>query len=198
MSDEWNVESEAPRKKGGLPAWFWWTCGTGCLLTILAVGAVSIFGYVMARQAADPERVKVKLANVLPTDAWPEGYVPRGTGAFGVGVYVVEWPDPSRMATVSVVPGRGDVEGALDPDAFQNTVTNDELEAGELEVKGRRVKTLRFKDFADNVHLRVDISGEKSPYATLELVAPRAEDAERLEEAVQKFLEPFDIWRGED
>jgi hypothetical protein len=84
MSDEWTVEQEAPRKKGGLPAWFWWTCGTGGLLAVLLAVAVGIFAVLAGRKMTDPEYVKGKLANVLPCDAWPEGYKPVfGGGVFG-------------------------------------------------------------------------------------------------------------------
>ena len=196
MSDAWTEEPATPKKKSGLPAWFWWTCGTGCLVAVLVAAALGIFGYLAARKMGDPEYVKTKLVKVLPCDQWPEGYVPRGGGMMGVGVYIVEWPDPSHMMAVATLPGRSDLEKSLDPEAFQNTMPNNDLEAGELEVKGRRATTLRFKDLNGMMHLRTDISGDNAPYATVEITLPQS-DQDRLEEATQKFLEPFDIWRGE-
>jgi hypothetical protein len=197
MSEAWTEEPATPKKKSGLPSWFWWTCGTGCLLALLVAGGLAIFAVVVGKKVTDPEYVKGKLADVLPSDTWPEGYKPGGGGIFGVGVYVISWPSPIEVAIVSTVPGRAEVEAALDPSALQNKVTNKELEAGQLEIQGRTADTLRFKDIAGLVHLRTDISGDKPPYATLELSAPE-EYAAGLEEAVVKFLEPFDVWRGED
>src|SRR5262245_48554754 len=199
MIEEWTVESEAPQKKGGLPAWFWWTCGTGCLLAVLMAVAIGIFALMAGRKMKDPEYLKSKLTGVLPCDTWPADYEPMwGGGMFGAGAYTIQWPDPLHVAIVTTVPGRADLRNSLDADAFQNELTNKDLEAGQLELQGRTVDTLRFKDLGGMFHLRTDISGEKSPYATLELVAEHEEDAARLEEAAVKFLEPFDLWRGED
>jgi hypothetical protein len=198
MSDAWTEEPATPKKKSGLPAWFWWTCGTGCLLALLVAGGAVIFGVVVTKKVTDPEYVKGKLAEVLPCDTWPEEYKPGGGGLFGMGVYIIMWPNPSgQPAVVATLPGRSDLKTSLDPSSLQNKVTNKNLTAGQIEIQGRIADTLTFKDLAGLVHLRTDISGEKAPYATLELSAPE-EHAAGLEEATVKFLEPFDVWRGED
>ena len=92
MSDEWNDEvEEAPRKKkGGLPAWFWWTCGVGCLLVIVMVAVIAFFAVMVGQKIADPEYAKAKLADVLPSDEWPESYSANGLDLFGAfGEYAV-------------------------------------------------------------------------------------------------------------
>jgi len=195
MTDQWNVESEAPQKKGGLPAWFWWTCGTGCLLAVVVAVGIGIFGYFAAREMADPERVRAKLVDVLPCDQWPEGYTPRG-GGWGIEQYFITWPDRSATVIVYKVGTRADLTTLLDPDGFQNKIGNSDLTAGEMELQGRTVQTMTFKAIGDLAHLRVDIAGEKEPYALLDIMVQESE-AERLPETVIKFLEPFDIWRGE-
>lgn len=155
-----------------------------------------------AQEAEESKRrneVLAGLRSILPCDAWPEEYKPVVVGElFGVSAYTIEWPDPTGLGTaiVATVPGQTDLRDSLAPDALQNKMTNKDLEAGQMEIKGRTVDTLRFKDMKGFIHLRVDISGEKAPYVTLELVA-KAEDAGRIGEAADRFLKPFDLWREE-
>jgi hypothetical protein len=197
MSDEWTVESETPRKKGGLPAWFWWTCGSGCLVAVLVAVAVGVLAVLAGKKMTDPEYVKGQVKDVLPADAWPEGYEPMfGGGMFGAGAYSIKWNDPTGVAIVKTVPGRTDLDKEMAPDVLQNKLPNRDLQAGQMELKGRTVNTLRFKDLNGLMHLRTDISGDNAPYATVEITLPQSDQA-RLEEATLKFLEPFDIWRGE-
>ncbi|MEM7308807.1 MAG: hypothetical protein AAF682_19145 [Planctomycetota bacterium] len=196
MSDEWNDEvEEAPRKKkGGLPAWFWWTCGVGCLLVIVMVAVIAFFAVMVGQKISDPEYAKEKLADVLPSEQWPEGYAANGLDLFGAfGEYAVRWP--GGVAVVIVMSGRGDIEDMLDPDSSTN-MFNKEFEEGEIEVQGKSAPSLRFRDLGGMHHLRIDISGELAPYAVIELVQDEKQGAPG-DELVADFLEPFDIWRGE-
>jgi hypothetical protein len=199
MDDAGTEEPASPKKKSGLPAWFWWTCGTGCLLALVGAGGFALLAVIMGKVMTDPEYMKGKLADVLPCDVWPAGYDPEfGGGVFGIGSYTLIWPSiTAGVVIVSTFPGRSELKTALDPSALQNKLPNKELQADQLEIQGRTVDTLQFKDLAGRVHLRVDISGEKPPYAVVEL-STREEYADGLEQQTRTFLEPFDVWRGED
>jgi hypothetical protein len=192
MTDGWDDEVEQPRKKGGLPGWFWWTCGVGCLVTVVLSVVIGILAVGVGKKFMDPEEAKKKLVLVLPCDEWPEDYEPRG-GGWGIEEYAVIYP--GGMAMVIRTPGRGDLREMLDPDSAANFLNNS-FETGEIEIQGRETTYLRFEDFMDMKHLRVDISGEKAPNALVEILEEGDEPIEL--DAVKRFLEPFDIWRGED
>jgi len=91
--------------------------------------------------------------------------------------------------------GKGDLSALLDPDSLQNKFGLKNRVEGEMELQGRTAKTMRYEDVAGQDHLRVDITGEKAPYSMLDVSVPEDADAE---ETARRFLEPFDIWRGED
>ena len=87
---------------------------------------------------------------------------------------------------------QSDLDQFMEPGSMANIVTTDEV-AGELEVQGRTVRTLVYRQ--TGLHgLRADLSGDKPPYFGLSLL-----DDEPIEpEELIRFLEPFDVWRGDD
>jgi hypothetical protein len=199
QSPSWIEEPAAPKKKGALPAWFWWTCGIGCLVVVLVAGGLAIAGFAVGKRMLDPELVRENLAEILPCDVWPQGYEPRG-GGFGLETYVITWPGPIPVVTLYRLPGRGDLAGMLDPDAFQNKIGNKDRSSHEVEIQGRMVDAMSFRDIAGQWHVRIDLTGENPPYAVLEVVVELREGediAVKGQELAAQFLEPFDVWRGE-
>ncbi len=75
-SERWKAELEqdSPRRRRGMPMWFW-GCGGGCLLTLALFIGGTIWIYSQFRDLVGPERAWPAVAEVLPYgDAPPSGY----------------------------------------------------------------------------------------------------------------------------
>ena len=191
MTETWGDETGAPKPKGGLPRWFWWTCGIGCAAALL-IGIVAVVGaWMMARRGTDPEVMIPKMQKYLPSDPWPAEYeVAFGFELFGTGNYTIQWP--GGTAQLQPMPGKRDLDRQMTAGTMENLALSDEVE-GEMEVKGRTVRTLAFRQ--GGLHgLRADLTGEVPPYFMVTLLQHEPPGAEDLD----RFLEPFDVWRGED
>ena len=192
MSDEWTSEEEAPRAKGGLPKWVWWTCGLGCMGAVLLAVILGGLGFLAAKRMADPEAGKAKVLELLACDAWPEDYeVVTSAVVFGAGSINITWPE--GMAILQVRQNQREFDRVMNPGSFDKTVTRiTEVLEGEMELQGRQVATRNLTMFGQEF-LRVDLSRKQGPFLALDL--PAFDDPERSEASARSFLEPFDVWR---
>jgi len=194
MSDEWADEVRTEKRKGGIPKWLLWTCGTGCALIVLLITVVLVGGYVISKNWSDPEKVIPRIQKYLPCETWPEDYEPGGGEIFGYGFYSIDWPGGEMV--LQPMGDRNALNVNLSPSQSSNFAER-EREAGEIEIQGRTTRTLTFKSVGVPLRqMRVDISGARGPCSFLILSAPEGEDLPT--DQLEAFLEPFDVWHDED
>lgn len=198
---------EAPKPKKRIPTWAWWTCGGGCLVALIAAGALAFFFASLARKATDPEAVWAGVAEVLPHDEPPLGWeAAMGFNVMGVGQYQLVPAKPSGcLFQVQTFPDGSQIDIALDPESHQNVGVFGvgalrEAEQGSFVLQGREVRCLRFlggvPGASGGAGVRLDLSGgSAAPHAYVQILIPRA--SEKLtDEEVQELFLPFDVWRG--
>jgi hypothetical protein len=198
---------EAPKPKGRIPAWAWWTCGTGCLVVVLAAVVLGFFFVGRVKQAMDPEVVWSGVAEYLPHDTPHADWdTMLGGKLFGAGQYHLLPPEPAGCQfLLTVSPTRSMLDPHFDPEAPQNkgafgVGALEEAELGTLLLQGREVRTLTFlggiPGRSDGAGIRVDLSPEEgAPHVFVQILVPAA--TEKLSpETVERLFEPFDVWRG--
>lgn len=201
---EWG---EAPKPKRRIPTWAWWTCGGGCLVALIAAGAIAFFVANLARKATDPEQVWSGVSAVLPHDEPPTGWdASMGFSVMGVGQYQLVPPEPAGCVfLVQTFPDAHQIDLAFDPDSPQNAGVFGvgelrEPELGTFVLQGREVRCLRFLGGVPGAKggagVRLDLSGgSAAPNAFVQILFARA--TERLtDEEIQELFLPFDVWRG--
>ncbi len=205
---EWTDEgAEKPAKKGRFPKWLLVGCGCGCLALVGVAGVATWYLVGFYQEALDPEKQWPKLARVLPFDERPAGLelelgnpVPFLDRVFEM--YVLTNPADDYTAQVmhfKAVP-REELDQMFDPDP-EGTVFNlgrpVDAVAGELEIQGRKVRTLRFRTVkgegeAVGPGIRVDLS---RPGRMLAVDLRRIGDQPLSDEEVLAFFAYFDVWR---
>lgn len=76
--ERWKAELEegTPRRRRGMPMWFW-GCGGGCLLTLALFIGGTIWIYSQFRDLVGPERAWPAVAEIMPYgETPPDGYTP--------------------------------------------------------------------------------------------------------------------------
>lgn len=204
QESEWG---EAPKKERRIPTWAWWTCGSGCLVVLLAAVAIGLFFANMARRVVDPEKVWAGVAEVLPHDAPPAGWeAALGFEVMGVGQYQLVPSEPAGcLFQLHTFPDADQIDLAFDPESPQNVGVFGvgalrDAELGSFVLQGREVRCLRFLGGVPGVSggagLRLDVSGAaEAPHAYVQILFPRASERPDDEEVHELFL-PFDVWRG--
>jgi hypothetical protein len=205
---EWSEEGEqAPRKKGGIPKWVWIGCGGGCLLAVVAVIALGVFGALWVKKGADPEVQWPKLQQVLPFEERPTD-LELGFGTripFVMDQYALVSAEGHYTATVMHFKGAAasDIDQMLSEDP-QNTPFGlgapVEPVAGELEIQGQTVRLLRFRSIGGTGGIeglgpgvRVDLS---RPGRALVVEFRRTGSQDPLtDEDLTAFFDHFDVWK---
>jgi len=203
MNDtEWPEEAPA-EKKSGVPKWVWFGCGGGCLLALLLAAVASFFFMTFIRDAQDPEKVWPLVAEALPFDERPEGWTVSGGGMLGTNQIVMFPEGGKEMAMLYTFPSSEGLDELFDPESMANNMVMlsiENAEFGEIEIQGRKARTLRFEAPAPGTDetrpsLRIDLTGDGSVYACLQVSNP-PDRGPVSDEDVQRMLEPFDVWRG--
>jgi hypothetical protein len=203
----------AGKKKKRIPTWALWTCGGGCLLMTLIVGALTVLGVRVAKQFNDPDKAWERVGEVLPYDTRPAGWEARGFSLFGTGMYALDPPGSGVRMMLQRFAQRSEVEALLDPSSPQNQGLPPfgrlkDAEAVELELQGRSVRALRFRggwvdllglaptsgDEGDFPGLRLDLSSPQG--AAMLHVWWLAAEAPPGAAELEALLAPFDLWRG--
>jgi len=204
---EWSEEGEAaPKKKGGIPKWVWLGCGGGCLVLVIGAIAMGIGIFMVAKDAADPEKQWPKLQEVLYFEERPAD-LEMGLGIgipFLMDQYVLSNDDEQYTATImnfkSAASGDFDQMFSADPD---NTPFNlgapVEPEVGELGIQGESVRTLRFKTLGGQgavgvlgPGIRIDLS--RTGRTMMVELRRMNEDEPLSDESVIAFFAHFDVW----
>lgn len=203
------ADAEERGTKRGVPSWVFWGCGGGCLLAILVLVGLLVLGGSLLREAFDPEQAWKGVAEVLPHDQRPAGWVAYGTSRFGVGFFFLRPPGPESVLIVQRARDRAEVEALLTPDSPANAGWHwildgmREHETGTLELQGREARCLRFTGTFSGFEggqavqakvMRVDISGAGTPTLLHVVLGPGA--GPTADEDVRALLGPFDLWRG--
>ena len=203
-------ETEGPAARRGVPPWVWWSCGSGCLLALVAVISLVAFGVGLAREFRDPERAWKGVAELVPHDQRPEGWEAHGIARFGLAFYFLTPPSEDALVIVQRARDAAEVELLLSRDAPAHpgwTWAVDDVEdreLGTIELQGRETRCLRFQgrlsgrfarvDVGEASGLLVDLSGSGPP-TLLHLIAVPPE-GRTLDEHARELLAPFDLWRG--
>ena len=203
MNDtEWPEEAPA-EKKSGVPKWVWFGCGGGCIVALLLAAVASFFFMTFIKDAQDPEKVWPLVAEALPFDERPEGWTVSGGGLMGTNQIVMIPEGGEGMAMLYTFPNSEGLNELFDPESMANNMVMlsiENAEAGEIEVQGRKARTLRFEAPAPGTDkaipsLRIDLTGDGNVYVCLQVFKQGGTEPV-ADEDVRRMLEPFDVWRG--
>lgn len=148
----WNEEAPSAPKKSGIPTWAWF-CGGGCLLALLVVAGLGVFGFSALKKATDPELQWANLAKVLPYDERPAGV--EMTMGFNLGLEQYQMLDSARGLQITIQriggeSGQAERDKMFDADNPQfpqnaGVVKFQDLEVSKLDVQGRELRVMRMR-----------------------------------------------------
>ncbi|MBM3975752.1 MAG: hypothetical protein FJ299_02040 [Planctomycetes bacterium] len=187
-------------------------CGGCGLLAVVVFIGVALFMKSRLEKAQDPERVWPLLQSVLPFDERPKQVRPLlGIALGGTTISLQDTRNEARVDLLAFGPGS---EGAFDAlfdaekartAALANASPLLDAAAGELEVQGRKVRTLHGRGLARSADasgahafvskLRIDLSSSGGRSLSFQYELPDG-DAATLGAAALAFLSEFDVWRG--
>lgn len=217
MSAEWTGEvselAKPPKKR--VPVWIW-ACGGGCLLAFVVALLLAALSFNFFKKAMDQDAQWERLGQYLPVETRPPGIQIVGIPfkLEGMSMWILTDHGRKLQATVlSAEPGadaaktRDELFDATKEISFMGLGRHDP-ELGEIEVQGRRLKTLRYTSRSSEseagplesflkemqgASVAVDLAPEGSE-ALLALILTRQGTNERIEDAqVAEFLAPFRI-----
>ena len=157
MSEEsWGKDHlEAQKPPRSVPVWVW-ACGSGCLLTIVALVVLGYFGWRLIQQSTDPAVQWARLAEVLPYDEPAPPMTLVGLPSMR-GVRIWQLTSSDRQMQATIVQVNDDVEetrqGFLEPERggqaipFLGVLGVFAAEKGTARVQGRELPYVRFQTF---------------------------------------------------
>jgi hypothetical protein len=187
-------------------------CGGCGLLAVVAFVGLALFMKSRLEKAQDPEKVWPLLQTVLPFEERPKQVRPMlGLVLGGTTISLQDMRNEARVDLLAFGAGAEsafsdlfDAEKAATA-AVANASPLLEAAAGELEVQGRKVRTLHGRGLARVVDasgarasvskLRIDLSSPGGRYLSFQYELPQG-DAATLGAAALVFLSEFDVWRG--
>ncbi len=213
--DDFEVQ---PKRRTGLPGWFW-ACGSGCLLALVAIGigGYLLFAKVEAEyeKAADIDLQWAELGAVLPFDERPDYVLERAWQLAALGgpkVWFLADVDEGLVAMILAPDGPQGAElvgdlFAIDANESPFSTERFELESGTIELAGRDREVLRFQLWPTEGRatrtksMGLDMSGGARGAALLVDVGERSTLAVQLmrerarapitDQEVYAFLAPF-------
>jgi hypothetical protein len=208
--EDW-LDSGPARRSGGIPGWAKF-CGCGCLLSLLLVLALGVVLVRDLQRARDQEVQRARLAAVLPFDELPEGFE-----IFGFPWWVDLWIGNDKRGYVWAflqVDAKEELSEETffsgDPavrDPFFGFQDVRNIQSGELEVQGRKVRVKRFvqsgsdtlsvmtgKEIqSDGASLYLDLTPAGAQRLLLVLIIDVDAREQIPDEEVRELLAPFRV-----
>lgn len=194
--DDW---SEEPPRRRGVPRWVWITCGSGCLLLVIALSIAAFAGWKLVEQAQDPEKQWARLEELLPFDERPADLQPE-FGIFLGPIQQIHLRDrrTGLRGVLYASEDRDFVEQWMQDEprgTFLDLGVPKDPTHGELELQGRTVPVMRYRSIGGKKPelpgLRLDLGQQRGSWVVVELDGA----APPTDEEVRSFFEPFDVWR---
>lgn len=200
MSERQDDWIEEPPRRRGVPRWVWLTCGSGCLLALIATAILGVAGYKAFQTGTDPEVQWPRVQALLPFDERPANLQLQFGLSFGMdqihlldtasGVQAVLNASPQAELSAELMSAEPrssflvDLGKPVDP------------QFGTIELQGEPVRVMRFASIVGQGQLgpgvRLDFGSRGEKFLVVELhAAGRALD----DETIRAFFEPFDLWR---
>jgi len=195
--DDW-VE-EPPRRKG-LPRWVWITCGSGCLLTLIAAAVLGIVGYKAYQSGTDPSVQWPRVQALLPFDERPPHLELQFGLSFGMDQIHLLDTEAGLQAVLNASPQREVVTELMSAEPRSSFLADlgkpVDARFDEIELQGEPVRRMRFSSIVGQGQLgpgvRLDFGSRGEKFLVVEL---RAAGHEVGDEEIRSFFEPFDLWR---
>lgn len=217
---EWTGETselaKPPKKK--VPFWVW-GCGAGCLLVMVVVLLLAAFAFKLVKSATDQKAQWASLSQHLPAETPPPGVIIIGVPIKlqGMSIWSLQDPANKQQAIVFQAPAgtnaresKAELFDATGDQSFLG-VGRHGVEAGEVEVQGRRLQCVRYTSLSSDrepgpleavmkemqgASIVVDLAPEGSD-ELLALILTRQGSEARIEAAdLTLFLAPFRIPGG--